>query len=144
MRTTTFVARYLAARGVRYAFGHPGSDVMDFIAEMERVGIEFVLTHHENTAAFMAGASGRLTGMPGVVLVTKGPGVTNVATGIGSAYLDRSPILCFSSIAADGYQPSGTEFLGPITKVAEEMTAENAAELLFVEFELLADCIRPW
>lgn len=115
---------------MKHAFGHPGSDVMDFIEEMDQVGIDYVMTHHENTGAFMAAAVGRLTGMPGVVLVTKGPGVTNVATGIGSAYLDRSPLICFSSTALDVRQRVGPEFLRPITKLSEEMTAQNAAELL--------------
>lgn len=113
-----------------HAFGHPGSDVMDFIEQMRLVGIDYVLTHHENTGAFMAGAAGRLTGTPGVVLVTKGPGVTNVATGIGSAYLDRSPLLLFSSTALDVRQKVGPEFLGNLTKLSSEMTAETAAELL--------------
>ena len=103
---------------------------MDFIEEMRRFGIDYVLTHHENTGAFMAGAVGRLTGTPGVVLVTKGPGVTNVATAIGSAYLDRSPMLLFSSTALGVRQRVGTEFLAPITKLSEEMAADSAAELL--------------
>lgn len=115
---------------MRHAFGHPGSDVMDFIEEMKHVGIDYVLTHHENTGAFMAAAVGRLTGMPGILLVTKGPGLTNVATGIGSAYLDRSPVLAFSSTALDVRQRVTTDFLRPISKLSEEMTAANAAELL--------------
>ena len=78
----------------------------------------------------MAGAVGRLTGTPGVVLVTKGPGVTNVATGVGSAYLDRSPMILFSSTALDVRQKVGPEFLAPITKLSEEMTADAAADLL--------------
>ncbi len=130
MNTAQFTARYLAARGVTRAFGHPGSDVMDFIEEMRLAGIDYVLTHHENTGAFMAGAVGRLTGTPGIVLVTKGPGVTNVATGIGSAYLDRSPLILFSSTALDVRQKVGPEFLAPITKLSEEMSADTAVDLL--------------
>jgi acetolactate synthase I/II/III large subunit len=103
---------------------------MDFIEEMHHVGIDYVLTHHENTGAFMASAVGRLTGTPGVALVTKGPGVTNIATGIGSAYLDRSPLLLLSSTALDVRQRVGTEFLAPISKFSEEMTAATAADLL--------------
>lgn len=137
MDTATFVARFLAARGVRHAFGHPGSDVMDLIEAMDRCGITYVLTHHENTGAFMAGITGRLTGVPGVVLVTKGPGITNVATGIGSAHLDRSPLLLFSShinapddaITARQHVPAA-RFYEPITKLSEELTAANVQELL--------------
>lgn len=137
MNTATFVARYLAARGVKYAFGHPGSDVMDLIEAMDRCGIEFVLTHHENTGAFMAAAVARLTGAPGVALVTKGPGVTNIATGIGSAHLDRAPLLLFSShfaapetaVNVRQHVPS-VRFYEPITKLAAEMSAANVHELL--------------
>lgn len=104
--------------------------MMDFIEEMRLVGIDYVLTHHENTGAFMASAVGRLTGTPGIVLVTKGPGVTNVATGVGSAYLDRSPLLLFSSTALGVRQRVGPEFLAPISKLSKEMTADTAAMLL--------------
>jgi acetolactate synthase-1/2/3 large subunit len=130
MNTAAFVARYLAARGVRHAFGHPGSDVMDLIEEMDRVGIRYVMTHHENTGAFMASAMGRLTGLPGVILVTKGPCVTNVATGVGSAYLDRAPLLVFSSTSPGVRQRVPVEFYDSITKLSAELTAENAPELL--------------
>lgn len=137
MNTATFVARYLGARGVRWAFGHPGSDVMELIEAMDRCGIEYVLTHHENTGAFMAAAVGRATGIPGVVLVTKGPGITNVATGVGSAHLDRAPLLCFSSHvkAPDTARTvrqhvPAVRFYEPITKLSAEMTAANVHELL--------------
>jgi acetolactate synthase-1/2/3 large subunit len=137
MNTANFVARYLAARGVKYAFGHPGSDVMDLIEAMDQHGIEFVLTHHENTGAFMAAALARLTDTPGVVLVTKGPGVTNVATGIGSAHLDRAPVLLFSShfsasptaVNVRQHIPS-VQFYEPLTKLSAELTAQNVHKLL--------------
>ena len=73
MKSAEFIAQYLASRGVTHAFGHPGSDVMDLIAAMEDVGITFVLTHHENTAAYMAAALGRLTKTVGVTLHTRDP-----------------------------------------------------------------------
>lgn len=135
--TATFVGRYLAARGVRYAFGHPGSDVMDLIAGLEQAGITFVLTHHENTGAFMASTAGLLTGRPGVALATKGPGVTNIASGVAAALLDRAPLLCFTShvdrqtAASYVHQHLPViDFYRPITKLAAELTAENATELL--------------
>lgn len=137
MNTATFVGRYLAARGVKRAFGHPGSDVMDLIDGMERAGIDFVLTHHENTGAFMASVTGMLSGTPGVVLVTKGPGVTNVTSGVAAATLDRAPQLCFSShidaATTEHYVHQHlpvVKFYEPISKLAEELTAANAHELL--------------
>jgi len=67
MKTATFIGRCLAAHGVRHAFGHPGSDVIELIEGLERAGIDFILTHHENSGAFMASVGGLLTGVPGVV-----------------------------------------------------------------------------
>src|SRR3972149_6536092 len=95
--TSLSIARFLRARGVRRVFGHPGSDTIDLIQAMAEEEIEFILTHHENTAAFMAAASGELTGVPGVVVVTKGPGVTNIASGLAAAHLDRRPIIVLSA-----------------------------------------------
>jgi acetolactate synthase-1/2/3 large subunit len=137
MNMATFVGRYLAARGVKRAFGHPGSDVMDLIDGFEQAGIDFILTHHENSGAFMASVGGLLTGVPGVVVVTKGPGVTNVASGVAAATLDRAPLLCFSShIGADRAKTYVHQHLDvlaafrPISKLAAELTAANAHHLL--------------
>ena len=137
MRTAELVGRYLAARGVKQAFGHPGSDVMDLIEGMEQAGIQFVLTHHENTGAFMANTVGQLTGVPGIAIATKGPGVTNITSGVAAALLDRAPLLCFTShidaATAKSYVHQHlpvVEFYKPISKLAEELTAKNASELL--------------
>lgn len=137
MKTAELVGRYLAARGVKQAFGHPGSDVMDLIEGMEQAGIQFVLTHHENTGAFMANTVGQLTGVPGVALATKGPGVTNITSGVAAALLDRAPLICFTShidaATAASYVHQHlpvVDFYKPICKLAEELTATNASELL--------------
>jgi acetolactate synthase-1/2/3 large subunit len=137
VNTADFVRRFLAARGVRHAFGHPGSDVMDLIDGLDRAGIDFVLTHHENTAAFMANTVGQLTGVPGVALATKGPGVTNITSGVAAALLDRAPLLCFTSHidaqTAASYVHQHlpvVDFYRPITKLAAELTAANASELV--------------
>lgn len=137
MLTAQFVARFLRARRVRRAFGHPGSDTMDLMAAMGAEGIEFILTHHENTAAYMAGAGGLLTGVPGVAIVTKGPGVTNVASGVASAHLDRHPLLVFSAmvdpttLASNPHQELPlARLFEPITKLSAELTSANALELL--------------
>ena len=137
MKAAEFIAKYLASCGVTHAFGHPGSDVMDLIAAMEDVGITFVLTHHENTAAYMAATMGRLTNTVGVALVTKGPGVTNIATGMGSAHLDRAPLILFSSLfgAPDDavnvrqHIPS-VRFYEPLTKLSASWTAADIHQVL--------------
>ena len=82
MQTCQYIAKYLKKRGVKQVFGTPGSDTINLINAFSNEGISYVLTHHENTAAYMASTYGELTGIPGVVIVTKGPGGTNLASGI--------------------------------------------------------------
>lgn len=91
------IAETLHEGRVRYVFGHPGGEVVDLIDALENTGIRFVLTGHEAAAAFMASAIGRLTGTPGVCLATLGPGGCNLVLGVGSAYLDRDPMLAISA-----------------------------------------------
>lgn len=91
------IARTLHDAGVRVAFGHPGGEVLELMDALERAGIRFVLTGHESTAAFMAAAAGRLTGIPGVCVATLGPGACNLVLGVGTAFLDRDPILAISA-----------------------------------------------
>src|ERR1700674_3257182 len=89
------VAATLRSAGIRNVFGHPGGEVVDLIEALAHDQVEFVLTGHESAAAFMAGAVGRLTGQPGACLATLGPGACNLVVGVGSAYLDRDPLLAF-------------------------------------------------
>jgi acetolactate synthase-1/2/3 large subunit len=63
---------------------------------MRKGGVDFVLTAHEGSAGFAADVSGRMTGAPGLCIATLGPGATNLATGVGSAWLDRSPMIAIT------------------------------------------------
>ena len=63
---------------------------------MRSGGIAFVLTAHEGSAAFAADVTGRITGVPGLCIATLGPGATNLTTGVGSAWLDRSPLIAIT------------------------------------------------
>ena len=90
------IAERLHAAGVRHAFGIPSGQVLAIIEAMRRVGIEYVLVSHEGAAGFMADVTGRVSGVPGVGVATVGPGATNLATGIGNAWLDRSPALAIT------------------------------------------------
>lgn len=92
----------LADHGVRRIFGVPGGDCsLDLIDAAPRAGIEFVLTRTESAAAIMASVTADLTGAPGVLLTTRGPGLANAVNGIACAALDRSPLLVLS----DGQEP---------------------------------------
>ena len=83
--------------GVRHVFGVPSGGWVDYMEALRTTdGIDFILTTHEGGAAMMADVCGRITGVPGVCFGTYGPGATNLATGVGEALLDRSPMIAFS------------------------------------------------
>ena len=96
MTNVDLIVQTLRDAGARHAFGIPSGNVLPLLDALRRGGIEFVLTAHEGSAAFAADVTGRLTGSPGVCLGTMGPGATNLATGVGCAYLDRSPLVAIT------------------------------------------------
>ena len=106
----TRVVSALREIGVRHVFGVPSGGWVDYMEALRRAdGIEFVLTTHEGGAAFMADVCGRLTGVPGVCFGTFGPGATNLSTGVGSAFLDRSPMIALTaSVGPDRRERSQT------------------------------------
>src|SRR5207245_7716260 len=83
--------RCLENEGLQYVCGLPGEEILDILDSLADSRIRFVLTRHEQGAAFMADAYGRLTGRAGVCLSTLGPGATNLATGVADANLDHAP-----------------------------------------------------
>ncbi|NKC29413.1 thiamine pyrophosphate-binding protein [Falsiroseomonas selenitidurans] len=87
----------LARRGTKRIWGVPGGgSSLDVIAAAPRFGVDFVLARQEANAAMMALADAELTGAPGVVMTTKGPGVSNAANGLACATLERAPLLLLS------------------------------------------------
>ena len=90
------LARALARRGVRHAFGMPGGVLLPVLDALREEGIAFVLSRHETAAAFMAEATWRLTGTPGVALGTLGPGSTQLLSGVAGAWLDRAPLVAIT------------------------------------------------
>lgn len=94
MKTADLFVRCLEAEGIEYIFGVPGEENADFMMALdESETIRFVLTRHEQGAAFMAEVYGRLTGNPAACLGTLGPGATNLITGVADANMDRAPML---------------------------------------------------
>jgi acetolactate synthase-1/2/3 large subunit len=87
------VVETLAAYGVRFIFGIPGAKIDSVYDALADGGPELVVCRHEQNAAFMAAAVGRLTGTPGVALVTSGPGTTNLATGLITATTEQDPMV---------------------------------------------------
>ena len=78
---------------VEYVFGIPGAKIDRVFDTLEDKGPELIVARHEQNAAFMAQGVGRITGKPGVVLVTSGPGVSNLATGLVTATDEGDPVL---------------------------------------------------
>lgn len=96
MKAAELLVRCLENEGVRFVFGVPGEEVLEIMDALSRSSIRFIVTRHEQGAAFMADAYGRLTGRAGVCLATLGPGATNLTTGIADAQLDFAPLVAIT------------------------------------------------
>lgn len=129
----------LKTLGVKHVFGVPSGGWVDYMEAMRQTdGIDFVLTSHEGGAAFMADVCGRLSGAPGVCFGTYGPGATNLSTGVGSAYLDRSPMIALTDemVAEKRGRTVQMEIdhqalFAPITKKTTRLEADRVEEILF-------------
>src|ERR1700686_3645923 len=96
MNHAALIVATLKSAGIARGFGIPSGNVLPLMEAIRKGGIEFVLTAHEGSAGFAADVTGRMTGAPGLCIATLGPGATNLATGIGCAYLDRSPMIAIT------------------------------------------------
>ena len=90
------VVESLINHHVDYVFGIPGAKIDGVFNELEDQGPELIVTRHEQNAAFMAQAIGRITGEPGVVIATSGPGASNLATGLVPATAEGDPVLAIA------------------------------------------------
>lgn len=94
----------LIEQGVTHAFGVPGESYLAVLDGFHRYRehIQFVVNRQEGGAAFMAEAHGKLTGRPGVCIVTRGPGATNASIGVHTAFQDSTPmVLLVGDVASD-------------------------------------------
>jgi len=99
MNAAALFVKCLEAEGVKYIFGVPGEENARLLMALEDSPIQFILTRHEQGAAFMAEIYGKLTGKAGVCLGTLGPGATNLVTGVAESNMDRAPLVCITSQA---------------------------------------------
>src|SRR5229473_2102984 len=113
----------LVGEGVETVFGYPGGAIMPAYDALPGYAIRHVLVRHEQGAAHMADGYARASGKVGVAVVTSGPGATNLVTGIATAMMDSSPIVCITGqvssavLGSDAFQE--TDITGvtlPITK----------------------------
>src|SRR5471030_1878763 len=113
----------LVREGVTDVFGYPGGAILPAYDAMLAYPIRHILVRHEQGATHMADGYARATGKVGVAIATSGPGATNMVTGIATAMLDSSPIVCITGqvgsklIGSDAFQE--TDITGvtlPVTK----------------------------
>lgn len=137
------VVRMLESLGVSHVFGVPGGQTLGIMDALIGSKIEFVTARHENAAAVMADAYGRLSGQPGVCIATTGPGATNLMTGVGGSLRDSSPTLILTcnnrgeNINKDDAQNADhVELFRPITKysrlVAHRSAIKQAMEEAYI------------
>ncbi len=133
------VIELLKAEGVRYVFGIVGSTFLDVLdALYDDRSVEYVNVRHEQAAAFMADGLARATDLPGVCLVTSGPGATNLLTGVAAAHVAHSPVVCLvGGVAAEHAQKDAFQdydlvaMFRPVTKLAVHVNRpERIPELL--------------
>src|SRR2546428_1246228 len=113
----------LVRLGVKHLFGYPGGAILPTYDALGRAPIHHVLVRHEQGATHMADGYARATGGVGVAMATSGPGATNMVTGIATAMLDSSPVVCITGqvgsrlLGSDAFQEIDiTGITMPITK----------------------------
>lgn len=118
----------LENHNVPFIFGIPGAKIDGVFDTLEDHGPQLILARHEQNAAFMAQAIGRLTGEPGVVIATSGPGASNLATGLVTATAEGDPVLALagqvkrSDLSKLTHQSMDNAALfAPITKYSSEI-----------------------
>src|SRR6476619_7455810 len=113
----------LVRHGVTTVFGYPGGAILPAYDAMLDYPIHHVLVRHEQGATHMADGFARATGKVGVAIATSGPGATNMVTGLATAMMDSSPIVCITGqvgsklIGSDAFQETDiTGITLPVTK----------------------------
>jgi acetolactate synthase I/II/III large subunit len=136
----------LVRQGVTVVFGYPGGSVLPAYDAMLDYPIRHILVRHEQGAAHMADGYARASGRVGVAVATSGPGATNLVTGIATAMMDSSPIVCITGqvgsklIGLDAFQEADiTGVTLPITKHNYLVTRpEDIAPAIREGFEIAA------
>jgi acetolactate synthase I/II/III large subunit len=131
----------LIEQGVKYIWGYPGGAILPTYDALPKYSdrIHHILVRHEQSAAHMADGYARATGKVGVCMATSGPGATNLVTGIATAMMDSSPIVCITGqvprpvIGTDAFQETD------VTGITLPITKHN---YLVMDIDDLADAIR--
>jgi len=140
----------LTRLGVRHIFGYPGGAILPVYDALGKSKLHHILVRHEQGATHMADGYARATGGIGVAMATSGPGATNMVTGIATAMLDSSPVVCITGqvsskvLGSDAFQEVDiTGITMPITKYNVVVSrAEDIARTLREVF-IIAQSGRP-
>lgn len=146
------VIRCLLEENADLAFGYPGGAIMPVYDEIYKYHDKFhhVLTRHEQGAAHAAQGFARVTGKPGIVFATSGPGATNLVTGIADAQIDSTPLVCITGqvashlLGSDAFQE--TDIIGistPVTKWNYQVTKASEIPAVMAKAFYIAKSGRP-
>ncbi len=146
------VVRCLLEEGSTLGYGYPGGAIMPVYDELYKYQKEFnhVLTRHEQGAIHAAQGFARVTGEPGIVFATSGPGATNLVTGLADAQIDSTPLVCITGqvashlLGSDAFQE--TDIIGistPITKWNYQITKASEIPEVMAKAFYIAKSGRP-
>jgi len=141
--TAQVLVRLLENLGVETVFGIPGAKIDSVFEALLDSKIRLVICRHEQNAAFMAAAVGRLTGKVGVVMVTSGPGVANLATGLATATTEGDPVLAIGGEVPLEERSKSTHqslFSVPLMRLVTKYAAEIVTPLQIGE--LVGEAVR--
>ena len=123
MKASDLFVQCLEEEGIEYIFGVPGEENADFMISLEKSEkIRFILTRHEQGAAFMAEIYGRLTGNAAGCLGTLGPGATNLITGVADSNMDRAPLLALTGQGSSQRLHKESHQIMDVVKMFEPVT----------------------
>jgi len=122
MKASDLFVKCLEREGIEYVFGVTGEENADFVHSLKNSDIKFVLTRHEQGAAIMAEAYGKLTGNPAICLGTLGPGATNLITGVADANMDHAPLIVLTGQGATTRQHKESHQVMDVVGMYEPVT----------------------
>lgn len=143
--TVDIVIDSLVAAGVKYVFGVPGAKIDSvFNALIDRPEIKVIICRHEQNAAFIAGAIGKITGRPGVCIATSGPGTSNLVTGLVTANDEGAPVVAIVGSVSRAQAAKRTHqslqaiaLLRPVTKkVTAAVVEDQVSEIMLDAFRV--------
>jgi acetolactate synthase-1/2/3 large subunit len=144
------LVKSLEAQGVKYIFGVPGAKIDKVFETLLDSTIKTIVCRHEQNAAFIAGGIGRMTGRAGVVLVTSGPGCSNLATGLATASSEGDPVVAIGGAVAverglkHVHQTmDAVSLFRPITKFSAEIDSPDTVSEVVGNAFRIAESGRP-